>query len=143
MGSATIAPPPLRVKTATLIMLTIRDKQLEAFDQAATERFVATAHDHLLAHYPGPSAAIGGSPHVLALVRRGILKARSYRIESRGAVLALLELWIQFGENFERSPLRRWTSNFLAHPLLPGETKVALIRDRHAELTGGAILVAY
>ncbi len=124
-------------------MLTIRSTQIQELDRDAAERFVAVAEEHLLRHYPGPSERLGGPEAVQAFVRRGIERARQNRVETRGAVVVLLELWIQFGEQFERSPIRQWTANFLSHPELPGEIKAEVIRDRHRELTGGCVLMVF
>ena len=124
-------------------MLTIRGDQLRALQRSGLEEFVSTAQIHLLTHLPGPSSSLGAPSEVRNFVLRGVERARSFQVETKGAVLALLELWVQFGENFERSPLRLWTLKFLAHPLVPGDAKVDTIRDRHAELTGGSILIPF
>ena len=124
-------------------MLTIRDSQFTAFRQAAADAFAEKALKHLLLHYPEPSAALGGAGEVRAFVLRGIQRAAQSGVDTDGAVTALLELWIQFGEHFERSPLRAWAANILSHPTLPGTVKAEVIRDRHIELTGGCVLVSY
>lgn len=124
-------------------MLTLRETQLSAFRQSAIEGFAADAVNHLLTHFPAPSAVLGGEPAVRQLVQRGIARGSHFGLDTTGALLVMLELWIQFGENFERSPLREFTGNILAHPQLPGEAKAGLIRDRHHELTGGCVVVSY
>jgi hypothetical protein len=96
-----------------------------------------------VAHYPDPSATLGGTNEVRDFVLRNIPRAAALGVSSKGAVIGLLELWIQFGENFERSPLKTWSSNFLSHPILPGAAKVDAIRDHHLEFTGGCVLVRY
>ena len=124
-------------------MLIIRDSQAASLGEAAADRYANDAVNHLLLHFPQPSAALGGAAAVRAFVLRGIQRAAQFGVDTRGAVTVLLELWIQFGENFERSPLRVWTGNILAHPTLPGAAKAEAIRDRHAELTGGCVVVSY
>jgi hypothetical protein len=76
-------------------------------------------------------------------VERGVDKASTLNVNTAAAITALLELWLQFGSNFERSPARTWTMNILSHPELPGVTKVDVIRDRHLQLTGGCVMVVY
>ena len=124
-------------------MLVIRGAQFAAFQQNAVSRFAAEAAEHLLKHFPGPSAALGDESAVLAFVERGIEKAAKVGVQTKGAVTILLELWVQFGENFQRSPLREFATNILAHPVLPGQAKADLIRERHQELTGGCVMVTY
>jgi hypothetical protein len=124
-------------------MITIRDTQVAAFRQSAIDAYALDAAKHLLTNFPGPSAALGGETGVRAFVQRGIERGRQSGVETEGAVTVLLELWIQFGENFERSPLREFTKNILAHPTLPGDAKADLIRGRHEELTGGCVVVPY
>ncbi len=124
-------------------MLTIRAQQIAALGLALMERFVAEASEYLLTHYPDPCARLGGLPAVHEFVRRGIERARESDIDTEGAVMVILELWIQFGEDFERSPLRAFARNILQHPELPGAAKVELIRDRHAELTGGCVMIPH
>ena len=125
-------------------MLQIRDTQLEAFRTTLRERFIERTVNHLLAHFPDPCAsACAGRNEVRAFVTRGTDKAIRLNVSTPAAVTALLELWLQFGEDFERSPIRVWTLNMLSHPELPGMAKVDVIRDRHQELTGGCVMVVY
>jgi hypothetical protein len=124
-------------------MLTIRAAQIAALAQSATDRFTANASEYLTVHFPGAAAKLGGLPGVWMFVQRGIHKARGFGVVTEGAVTVLLELWIQFGEDFERSPLRAFARNILANPDLPGSAKAELIRDRHQEMTGGCVMVPY
>lgn len=124
-------------------MLTIRKEQLAPFQQLALYDFAARLVKHLLTHYPSPSAALGGPPAVEAFVWRTMDQADGFGIQSTGGVTAFAELLIQFGENFERSPIREWTANILAHPTLPGSAKVETIRERHQEQTQGRVLIPH
>ncbi len=125
-------------------MLQIRRTQIHILQENLLDRFIDDTVNHLLTHFPDPCAsAFTGRDAVRAFVSRGMDKASSWNVNSAEAVMALLELWLQFGENFERSPLRLWTMNILAHPELPGVAKVDVIRDRHLQLTGGCVMVKY
>jgi hypothetical protein len=125
-------------------MLTIRAQQLDAFQKLRRERFIENAVNHLLEHYPDPcKSSLGERNEVQTFVTRGIDKASLLNVNTPGAVTALLELWLQFGEKFERSPIRTWTMNMLSNPDIPCEAKVDVIRDRHLELTGGCVMVVY
>ena len=80
---------------------------------------------------------------MFAFVERTIAKAHGFGIDSMGAVSTLAELMIQFGEDFERSPIREWTGNILMHPELPGYSKAEAIRERHTEATQGRVIIRY
>ena len=55
------------------------------------------------------------------------------RIAARSlAVAVLIELMLDYGEGFEKSPDRDWAMKFLEHPELPAPVKVGVIRDRFA-----------
>lgn len=121
--------------------LVIREEQMAAFKLADERRFILNLASHLLTHYPTLSAKLGGKAEVAAFARRAIVNAHGFGVQSKGAVTALAELTIQFGENFERSPIREWTLNILAHPELPGYAKAEVIRERHHEQTEGRVLI--
>lgn len=125
-------------------MLQIRTAQFDAFREDLLGRFIEETVDHLLKHFPDSCAsAIGERHQVRTFVARGVDKASNLNVNTAAAITALLELWLQFGGNFERSPSRTWTMNILSHPDLPGVTKVDVIRDRHLKLTGGCVMVVY
>jgi hypothetical protein len=124
-------------------MLVIRDAQFADMARKAVEDFRSGLVKHLLDNYPQSCGAMGGEKGVRAFVQRGIDRAKRHGIEHGGAITILLELFIQFGENFERSPVREVARNILAHPSLPDDAKVGAIRDRHDEHTRGRILVAF
>ena len=114
-----------------------------AFRKDSARAFAERLTAHLLTHYPSSSAALGGRNEVSAFVDRIIGKANGFGINSKGAVSTIAELAIQFGEDFERSPIREWTHNILAHPELPGSSKAEAIRDRHTEATQGRVIIRY
>jgi hypothetical protein len=124
-------------------VLVIRDVQLAEMRQKAAERFASDLLKHLLENYPQQCKAVGAAEDVRGFVRRGIARAMKHGIEYEGAITVFLELLIQFGENFERSPVREFARNILAHPVLPGDAKVNAIRDRHEEKMQGRILVPF
>lgn len=124
-------------------LLTIRNEQMVTLRKDVACAFANRLTDQLLAHYPSSSAALGGRSGVFAFVERTIAKAHGFGIDSTGAVSTLAELTIQFGEDFERSPIREWTRNILAHPELPGYLKAEAIRQRHTEATEGRVIIRY
>ncbi len=124
-------------------MLVIRQAQLAAFRAHADARLRGDIVAHLRLHYPDPCAAIGDDAKLGAFVDRCITKAARHGIENPGSLTVYLELLVQFGETFERSPVRRFSKNILEHPELPGDIKVAALRDRHWEETAGRVLVSF
>lgn len=124
-------------------MLVIRHAQLAVFGNRALRAFEQELAAHLLEHYPSPCAALGGEAAVHAFVDRTIQRASEYGITHQGGVKVLAELLLQFGEQFERSPIREWTLNVLAHPDLPGSAKVTALRTRHDEATQGRVLIRF
>lgn len=124
-------------------MLILRKDQLDAVRQDAFAQLENELVHHLLTNFPGPAAAVGGEPEMRAFVRRGMAEAARHAIDTAGAITVFVELRLQFGERFERSPDRAWAANILAHPRLPGYVKVGAIRDRFAERTGGRVLVSF
>jgi hypothetical protein len=124
-------------------MLVIRQAQLAAFRADAGARWRASIVAHLRLHYPDPCAAIGDDAKLDAFVDRCVTKAGRQGIETPGSLTVYLELLVQFGESFERSPVRQFSRNILEHPQLPGDIKVAALRDRHWEETAGRVLVSF
>jgi hypothetical protein len=124
-------------------MLVIRDAQLAALRQLAIDRFAADLVKHLLRHFPAPSARVGGEPEVREFVRKAIERAARYGIETTGSITVFAELLLQYGENFERSPLRSWIAKMLSNQALPGDAKIEAIRDRINEQTGGRTIVPF
>ncbi|MBA3548530.1 MAG: hypothetical protein H0T76_18765 [Nannocystis sp.] len=124
-------------------MLIIRDAQIDTLRQEARDRFAAGLSRHLRVNYPGATAAVGGEVELRAFVGRAIDRSARHGIGGEGSVTVFTELLLQYGEDFERSPLREWVGNILAHPALPGSAKAGTIRERHEELTQGRVVVKY
>ena len=118
-------------------MLIIRDAQLEVFRRRDLDRMVADLAEHLRASFPEQVAALGDDGELRAFCGRTLANAAAHGLDTKGALVVLGELWLQFGEDLRRSPLREWTLNILAAPRLPGELKAETIRDRYRALTGG------
>jgi hypothetical protein len=118
-------------------MLTIRDAQMHVFGQTRREKFAATLIAHLKSLLPVAPAALDTEAHWRAFVARATAAGAGYGMTSPYAIAVLAELMLQFGEQFERSPIREWTDTVLAQPGLPGEIKAASLRERYENLTGG------
>ena len=119
----------------------IRGEQIEALGQVAIERFVVSMLVALENDYPRHWAALGGDGADV-FVRRCIATAAALGVTTTGAVAVLVELMLQYGERFERSPDRIWVNNILANTDVPDFLRVGAVRDRLAAWTGGRTFIA-
>ena len=124
-------------------MLIIRNQQMEAFRQQASDRFASDLVEHLLANHALAAKRIGSRQELTVFVRRAIGRVAECGVQSPGATTAVVELLLQFGEEFKRSPLRQWALKILEHPTLGGDLKAEKLRERHEELTGGRTVISY
>ncbi len=121
-------------------MLTIRREQLSALGAQAVESFVQRMVGYLADEYPGVAERMG--PAGLSdLVRKALQTAAEQRVRHEGAVAVWIELQLQFGPDFERSPDRAWARNIMAHRSLPDYIRVGLVRDRLTARTAGRPVV--
>ncbi len=123
-------------------MLEIRPEQIKVFENVALESWVNRMTGSIARNYPRQFAAMGRSG-ARGLVLRAIEKGRVNHVETQGGVAVLIELMIQFGENFERSPDKSWADEILAHPTLPAQLKMQLLYRRMTELSHGRVIVPF
>ncbi|HJZ59725.1 MAG TPA: hypothetical protein VKE74_32585 [Gemmataceae bacterium] len=121
-------------------MFVIREAQLEVLRRFAVDGFVDQMVGYVAAEFPRHYEVLG-QEGTREFIRRVIRTAAGHGVTTIGAVAVLIELMLQFGERFERSPDRVWANNILAHPTLPDHVKVDAIRDRFVARTGGRVLV--
>jgi hypothetical protein len=122
-------------------MFVIRDAQLDVLRRHALNRFVDQLVSHVTSEYPRHCTALG-EEGTREFVQRVIRTAAGYEVTTVGAVAALVELMLQFGEGFERSPDRVWATNILTNSTLPDYLRVGAILERLATSIGGRVLVA-
>lgn len=123
-------------------MLTLRTEQLQIFEHGAlacwVERMVgALAHD-----YPRQFHALGPDG-ARDLVHRALAKGRANHVVTQGGVAVLLELMVQFGEDFQHSPDKAWADDMLAHPSLPAQLKLSLMREHMTRLSRGRVVLPF
>ena len=123
-------------------MLTIREAQLEAFRAESSRTFRLRLIAHVRENYPEVYAEWNDAG-TASFIDRLVSKARTNRVDAEGAVIILLELMLEYGEEFQRSPEREWARNLLAHRSLPAHIKMEAIRDRFADRADGRRLVAF
>jgi hypothetical protein len=123
-------------------MLIIRQEQLQIFERVALESWVLELLGYVEKNYPRQFEALGRDGFH-AFILRAIASGRSNYVDTRGGVAVLLELMIQFGENFEHSPDRIWAREMLAHPTLPAQVKLTLMYRRMTEQSKGRVIVPF
>jgi|SRR5580698_618850 hypothetical protein len=123
-------------------MLTIRRQQFEALEQASRRNFRDRATAHIAAEYPEYFSE-AGEEGTRRLVLAGIEKAAAHGITTEGAVLVFIELMVEVGTDFGRSPDRNWVYKILAHPTLPGNCKVDAVQKRIRSRTQGRSIVVH
>ena len=122
-------------------MITVRESQFAALRQARIDAFVHDMVRYIAADYPTHYRHLGPDG-TREFVIRTLASATRMGIELEGAAGVLIELWLMFGEQFERAPDRVWARKILAHPRLPDFIRVETVQDRLLAKTGGRVLVA-
>lgn len=117
-------------------MLLIRREQMAAFQTEVDRHFAERVEAHIAHTYPKHARALGEA-RLRGLVKTGLDARTRLGISSDGAAVTFIELMVEFGERFERSPERAWAEQMLADEALPGDVKVRAIRARFDAMTGG------
>ncbi len=121
-------------------MLQIRPTQMNAFTSVRREEFVRRLLSHLAANY-STWYENQEDRQPREFVERVIDSGETFGVRSESAVSTLVNLMIEFGEEFERSPDQTWAVKMLAHPSLPGHIKLSLLSERLRERSGGRRIV--
>ncbi len=122
-------------------MLTIRRQQFAVLGASNQRAFLGQIMPHLHAEHPAWHAELGDG--TWGFVERVVGLAAKHAILGRQAVLTFIELCIEFGESFERSPEGAWAQELLTHPKLPDTVKIELISERLRALTKGRRIVEH
>lgn len=114
---------------------------------AVIEKLLYTSYidqmaNYIAKEYPRQFQAMGRTG-TNEFVMAAIQKGRRNHIETQGGVAVLVELMIAFGENFQNSPHQAWANELLAHPALPAQIKMRILRDRMTELSQGRVVVRF
>ena len=121
-------------------MLVIRTGQLSVFEKNAFEHYEQDMVRHVEIAFPGRYAGLGPA-RAAELVHTAIRTGLENGIRARAAITVLLDLMLQYGEQFELAPDPEWALKILRHPTLPAHLKVDTIRDRFDNLLQGRRIV--
>jgi hypothetical protein len=94
-------------------MLQINQRQFDALDQDARERFEQELLEHVKGFMPEHAKAIGDEG-CRKVIRLGIERADGHGFTLRGPIRFYVELMIQFGSGFDTDPQLPWASAALA-----------------------------
>lgn len=121
-------------------MLTIRNDQIRILSSLNRAQFVDRVLPHLAVDYPS-WYEVRQQTGAREFVEKVIETGEKRNVRSQGSVSTLVDLMVEFGENFENSPDREWAVRLLAHPSLPDQIKVPMLAERLRALTGGRRIV--
>lgn len=94
-------------------MLTMRQEQVDTFQQNALKQF----EDEMVEHLKGFSPQLcktAGEPAVRRVIRLGIANAERYGLADRGPVRLYIEMMFTFGVDFDTDPLLPWARTALS-----------------------------
>ena len=118
-------------------MLTVRASQMEVFEDIRRRDFEEALLRRVVLKYPAEYAHLSESG-LRDLVGRSIARAVRYGLVKEVHIARFVELTVEFGENFERSPENSVAAdNILEHPILPGSAKLQGVHDLLTGSSGG------
>jgi hypothetical protein len=106
------------------------------------EQFVERMANHIAVEFPTRYEEMGHAG-TRQFISEALEIGRQHQVVSRGAVAVLIELMLDFGRDFERSPDRAWAKTVMDHPTLPDGAKMGAIRDRMMTRTGGRRILPF
>jgi hypothetical protein len=112
-------------------MLVIRKAQMDALNAYVVESFENEVAAQLAARFPERSAQMGEAG-VRELIQAGIRKSLSYGVQAQDDVARVIELMVEFGEEFDKRPDLAWPCEALRDRVLTGDAKVSLLMSRLA-----------
>jgi hypothetical protein len=94
----------------------------------------------ILAEYPDHHGLLG-EEGTKKLISKGMADGELYQLGGDDAVGILIELMVEFGDNFQRTPDRPWIAGMLGQLDVPGEVRIMAVCKRIQTATGGRRMV--
>jgi hypothetical protein len=116
-------------------MLTIRAEQMKKFSEVAVKRFEDMMVVHLDKFFPGSFKATG-EPKVRELIRYGIKRAASYKIQAERDVSRYIDLMMVLGADFDSDRRLPWAGEILRSRNNPEQRIAVLLRTAEKHLRG-------
>ena len=123
-----------------MALLNVRQEQIWALRGSQVDMLVERFAAYLAFSQPRAHAELGDAG-ARELVREAIRVGLHHGIDRRGAALGLAELMLEFGPQFECSPDQGLARELLEDPSVPGDVKVAAMKDCLRARTRGRTLV--
>lgn len=98
--------------------------------------FEARMKSRILAEYSDHHGLLG-EEGTRKLILKGIADGERYQLGGDDAVGILIELMVEFGDNFQRTPDRPWIAGMLGQLDVPGEVRIMAVCKRIQTATGG------
>lgn len=121
----------------------IRKAQMDALNALLIRAFERSVYDDISERFPRRFAELGGN-RVRQLIGAGLRKAGKYGIASEDDAARLIEVMLEYGENFEELPELEWPCRCLSDASLTGDLKVGILvgrlraRKRHSVAAAAA-----
>jgi hypothetical protein len=93
-------------------MLTIRKEQEDLFREAASQRFIQRASEHLKKSF-GPQCKVLGDGKLRAFIRLGVQRADRWDVTTSRNVCIYLDVMMTLGIDFDRDPRLPWIRRIL------------------------------
>lgn len=103
-------------------MLVIRKVQMEAFEKIAVRRFEDGLLDHLRTFFPAHAATLG-DPQLGRVIRYGLQRAESRKVQTERGVYQYLALMFMLGSLFDEDPQLPWAA--AQEPVTPAAANAA------------------
>jgi len=94
----------------------------------------------ILAEYPDHHGLLGDEG-TKKIILKGIADGERYQLGGEDTVGILIELMIEFGDSFQRTPDRPWIASMLSQADVPGEVRIMAVCKRIQAATGGRRMV--
>lgn len=117
-------------------MLTIRPGQMAVFGETRIHDFSDALLGRIADKYPAEYAYLSEAG-MREFVASLIVRARRFGLEREGHIAIFVELSVEYGEMFQRSPQAQRVLRLLDHPTLPGAAKLQGIHTILTEAAGG------
>lgn len=121
-------------------MIIIRNQQMGALTADARMRFAARMKSRIVEEYPQNYAQLGEAG-TAKLILKGIADGERLQLGGEDTVGILIELMVEFGEDFQRTPDQPWIANMLGLAGVPGEVRMIAVCKRIQKVTGGRRMV--
>ena len=105
-------------------MLTIREEQMEVFEEVALQKFEDDMVAHVKVFAPKRSASLADDV-IREVVQMGIERAKEYGLTNRGPVRFFIEMVFMFGSEFDTDPQYPWAGAVLNDAQTPDQMERA------------------